>query len=133
MTTASDASFEEILTGLDEGVARTARRARALIAEVHPEAVEVVWPAQGSAGYGVGPRKMSDHYAYLFPHKRHVNLGFMRGATLDDPEGLLEGSGKALRHVKIRAEGDAEGPALRALLAAAVAEREGPAAGRDGA
>jgi hypothetical protein len=123
MTTASDAPFEAIVADYDPALREVAVRARALIAEVHPDAVEVVWPTQGSAGYGVGPRKMSDHYAYLFPHKRHVNLGFTHGATLDDPEGLLEGSGKTLRHVKLRSEEDLERPALRDLLAAAVAER----------
>jgi len=127
VTTASDAPFEAILTDSAAEVRAVARQARALIAEVHPDAVEVVWPTQGSAGYGVGPRKMSDHYAYLFPHKRHVNLGFTRGATLDDPDGLLEGTGKALRHVKLRTDADVERPALRALLAAAVAERSGAA------
>ena len=36
-----------------------------LIRRVDPEVVRVVWPHQRTAGYGVGPRKMSEHYAYL--------------------------------------------------------------------
>lgn len=40
--------------------------------------------------------------AALSPHTKWVSLHFMRGADLDDPAGILEGSGKRLRHVKIR-------------------------------
>lgn len=42
---------------------------------------------------------------YLHAAKDHVKLGFYRGAELDDPEGLLEGTGAGMRHVKVRAEG----------------------------
>ena len=100
-----------------------ARRLRTLIYDVHPDAVEVAWPNQGIAGYGVGPKKMSEHYAYIAPKSKHVNLGFMYGAALDDPDGLLEGTGKKLRHVKVRSVEEAERPALRRLLERAVAER----------
>jgi hypothetical protein len=48
---------------------------------------------------------------------------FDHGRALPDPEGLLEGSGKALRHVKVRSLGEADQPALWRLLAAAIAER----------
>ncbi len=41
-------------------------------------------------------------FAYVNAFKAHVNVGFFRGASLVDPEGLLEGSGKLMRHVKLR-------------------------------
>lgn len=41
-------------------------------------------------------------FAYVGAFKAHVNLGFFHGAELDDPAGLLEGSGKFMRHVKLR-------------------------------
>ncbi|MBL1197419.1 MAG: hypothetical protein HND51_24015, partial [Chloroflexi bacterium] len=71
------------------------------------------------------PRKMSEGYTYILPHKNWVNLGFYTGATLPDPEGLMEGTGKKLRHVKIRSIEDAERPAIRTLIAEALAERKG--------
>jgi len=40
--------------------------------------------------------------AYLNAFGAHVNVGFFHGAALDDPAGLLEGSGKRVRHVKLR-------------------------------
>lgn len=96
---------------------------RALIAAEHPGVAEVVWLRQRIASFGVGPKKMTQHYAYIAPQSVHVNLGFYRGTSLADPAGLLEGTGKALRHVKLRTLADAERPAVVALLRQAIAER----------
>ena len=97
---------------------------REVVLAVDPQAVEVVRLGDRAATYGVGPRKMKEGYAYILPHKQWVNLGFYQGATLPDPAGLLEGTGKKLRHVKVRTVAAAEEPALRDLLAAALAERQ---------
>lgn len=100
-------------------------RLRALIHTLHPDVVEVGWQRQRSIGYGFGPRKMSEHYAYLAPFKAHVNLGFFKGALLDDPDRLLEGSGKLLRHIKLRTPEDTDAPGVQRLLTAAISERRG--------
>jgi hypothetical protein len=57
-------------------------------------------------------------FAYVGAFKAHVNVGFFRGAELPDPRGLLEGTGKLMRHVKLTPgnEGD---EALAKLIAAA--------------
>src|SRR6266404_598536 len=41
---------------------------------------------------------------------------FLRGAALPDPEGLLEGTGKSVRHVKVRTVQDVKKPALKKLI-----------------
>ena len=74
-------------------------------------------------GYGVGPKKMSEHFCYLAVQRDHVNLGFNFGAELPDPEGLLAGPGKLLRHVKITSDKDLARPALRRLLEIATRHR----------
>ena len=48
--------------------------------------------------------------------KEHVTFIFLRGAALPDPEGLLEGSGKSVRHVKVRTVADVKKPALKKLI-----------------
>jgi len=53
---------------------------------------------------------------YIAPFKKHVNLGFMYGADLPDPEGLLEGVGKPMRHIKIRSLDDLKQPAVKKLV-----------------
>jgi hypothetical protein len=75
------------------------------------------------ASYGVGPKKMTQHYAYIGVQNSHINLGFYHGATLRDPDGLLEGSGKKLRHVKVRDVAATKTTALAALLRQAIADR----------
>ncbi len=85
--------------------------------------MEVVRLGDGAATYGVGPRKMKEGYAYIMPHKNWVNLGFYQGAVLADPAGIMEGTGKKLRHVKVRSVEDAGRPEIRALVVAALAER----------
>jgi hypothetical protein len=57
----------------------------------------------------------------LAPHSEHLTLGFSRGSELPDPAGLLQGSGKVQRHVKLRRPEELDQPALRDLIAAAAA------------
>jgi hypothetical protein len=115
--------FDEILAGSDPRVRDLATRTRALIRDVMPDVVEVPWPRQRVVGYGVGPKKMSEHFCHITFHKSHVNLGFNYGSELPDPEGLLQGTGKLLRHVKITAPEDLSNPALRQLVEVASRHR----------
>lgn len=58
-------------------------------------------------------------FAYVGLFKSHVNLGFFHGASLPDAGGWLEGSGKSMRHVKLRLGVPVDEAALKALVAAA--------------
>lgn len=115
--------FDAILVEFSPTVQDLATRTRALIQDVLPTVVEVPWPKQRVIGYGVGPRKMSEHFCYIAVHTDHVNLGFNYGAELPDPDQLLKGPGKLLRHTKIAAPEDLTRPALRSLLEAASTHR----------
>lgn len=115
--------FEEILARFDPEVRDLALRTRSLIEEVYPGVVEVPWPRQNVVGYGVGPKKMSEHFCYIAFHNDHVNLGLNQGAELPDPGALLEGPGKTMRHTKVATPKDLERPALRTLLEAAASHR----------
>ena len=55
-------------------------------------------------------------FAYVNVFTAHVNVGFFRGAEIADPEGLLEGTGKFMRHVKLRPDRDADAKALMKLI-----------------
>ena len=55
-------------------------------------------------------------FCYVVGYARHVNLGFCEGAGLRDPEGLLEGTGKAMRHVKVRPDAEFPGKALSGMV-----------------
>jgi hypothetical protein len=55
-------------------------------------------------------------FAYVNAFKAHVNVGFFRGAEIADPEGLLEGTGKFMRHVKLKPGNDVDASALKRLI-----------------
>lgn len=58
-------------------------------------------------------------FAYVNVFKAHAAVGFFHGADLKDPAGLLEGSGKRMRHVKLKPGHTVDAAALAALIAAA--------------
>ena len=125
MTNAKIGTFEDLLEITEEGLRPIVTALREVILEVDPDSCEVVRLGDRAATYGVGPRKMIDGYAYILPHKRWVNLGFYQGAELTDPEGLLEGTGAKMRHVKVRSVDEAKRPEIRALVEGSLERRMG--------
>jgi hypothetical protein len=61
-------------------------------------------------------------FAYVNAFTAHVNVGFFCGADLHDPDGLLEGKGRFMRHVKLRPELELDNGALTKLIEAAYAD-----------
>src|SRR5688572_8189342 len=61
-------------------------------------------------------------FAYVNVYKDHVNVGFFNGSALKDPAGLLEGTGKYGRHVKLKPGREIDSDALGNLVEAAYAE-----------
>jgi hypothetical protein len=121
---ANDADFEVVIAGSIEQVQAVARAVRDLVYDVLPGTVEVVWAKQGSVGWGTGPKKFTEQFAYLMPYKNHVTLGFYRGGELPDPEGLLPTEGGrqvsgtlSMRSLKLTSLDDVRRPALRDLIA----------------
>jgi hypothetical protein len=123
VTNETRGKFEDILVNARPELRLVCESLRHLIASLQEGFVEVVWPKQRIASYGVGPKKMTEHYSYIGVQGSYVNLGFYHGASLADPEGLLEGTGKELRHVKLRDVAAAESGAVTALLREAISER----------
>src|SRR5437870_1411537 len=64
-------------------------------------------------------------FGYVNVFKAHVNVGFFRGAEIPDPEGILEGTGKFMRHVKLRPERDVNARALMKLIGTAYRDMKG--------
>jgi len=55
-------------------------------------------------------------FAYVNVFTAHVNIGFFRGAELVDPAHLLEGTGKFMRHAKVRPDRHVDATALKNLV-----------------
>lgn len=61
-------------------------------------------------------------FAYVNAFKAHANIGFFCGTDLDDPAQLLEGTGRRMRHVKLRPGTEVDQPALLQLVEDAYAD-----------
>lgn len=70
-------------------------------------------------------------FVYVSVHTQHANVGFYRGAELQDPLGLLEGNGKMMRHVKVRPGQDYDQDALTGLIHQAYKQMQEAIASRD--
>jgi hypothetical protein len=75
--------------------------------------------------------RVSESFCHISVHRQHVNLAFMRGSLLPDPNGLLEGDGAWMRHIHVKIPADLERPELRSFVRAACAEADHmPSGGR---
>jgi hypothetical protein len=113
--------IEGFLRDRNKEVAAIARAARRLILDVFPEVRETLDRGNRIVGYATGPRAIKDMWAGVAPHNTHVNLQLANGALIEDPAGLLEGTGKRVRHVKLRSVEEVDRPQLRRLLEASLA------------
>jgi hypothetical protein len=104
-------------------VARLFLATRRAVLAAAPDANELIYDAYNavSAAYSFTER-LKEAFCHVAAYPGHVNLGFNRGAGLDDPAGILVGTGARIRHVRVSTPADLRAPALRALLRAAVAE-----------
>lgn len=98
-----DDELHLLLGGFSDDVQHLCMSMRARIFEIVPDARDTVMRGYNSLAYGVDGG-MKGEFASIVLHARYVNLQLHRGTELPDLEGLLEGTGKAMRHVKIRTE-----------------------------
>ena len=78
----------------------------------------VVTTHHNALGYGT-TASAATRICYIAPQKDYVNLGFVFAADIDDPHQMLQGTGKRMRHIKIKTLKDAGNPAIKPLLKAA--------------
>jgi hypothetical protein len=107
------ATHDEYLRDKNLGLREVANRLRATVKKAVPKAKESINPWHVPSFESNGP------ICYYMAGKNHITLGFIRGTSLPDPEGLLEGTGKNLRHVKIKATEDVGRPGLPQLFKSA--------------
>ena len=108
------ASFDDYVAAQTPARQALIRGLRKLVKRGAPALVESVKWGNGCWLKGKKP------VAFAYSSPDHVQFGFFAGSALKDPKGLLQGSGRYVRHVKIRATSDLDARALGALLRQAV-------------
>lgn len=106
-------TVDEYVHALPAEQAEIVSALRHLVRSAAPKAVETVKWAQPVYEQG-GPM------IFIKAHKAHVNFGFWRGAEMADPDGLLEGDGDRMRHIKLTSRRDIRPTAFKALVRQAV-------------
>jgi hypothetical protein len=101
-------------------IANLALALREIILEEVPDASESIYQVYTVAIWFGFSGKMKDMFCYIATNARHVNLGFPRGSTLPDPNRVLEGDGKAMRHIKFATQRDIDRPFVRRYIRASI-------------
>jgi hypothetical protein len=125
VTTEQIAGF---LAKYDPTIAKEARAARRVLRAAMPTAFELVYDNYNALVFAFGAtEKAGDIVLSIALYPRWVTLFFLHGAALDDPQGLLEGTGKTIRGVRLTGGAkDLEKPAVRALVRQAIARAKTP-------
>ena len=111
----------------DPKVASLARAARAALRRKFPTAVELVYDNYNALAMGLGPsERTSEVFVSLAVYVSGVNLYFMHGASLPDPEGRLQGEGRQGGFIRLESVKQLDEPAVAALLRAAVRHGQTP-------
>lgn len=121
MARAPDRLLLSYLASYDPHVSRLALAVREVILEEAPEAIESISTGYAVAiGFSFTGKPLKDGFCHIATYSDYVNLGFNRGALLPDPNGVLEGAGKSIRHITIRNQQDLDRPFIRRYLQAAI-------------
>ena len=119
-------TWDSLLEQRSAEVQEAARAIAGVLMTELPDGVVRFDRADGLLAFGTSSA-MSDLLFALIPHSRWVNLQLADGAVLPDPDGLIEGTGKRIRHVKIRSAELALSPAVREIVQAQIALRKNAA------
>ena len=92
---------------------RVVRELSTLVKETVPTSKQTV------NAWGVPTFEAKNPFCFYMVGKNHVTFGFHFGTSLQDPERLLEGTGKNIRHVKLRALEDVKRKGLKEMVEAA--------------
>jgi hypothetical protein len=119
-------TVEDFLKPYDLNVQAICLDIRKLATELLPGTEEILFEGWKNFAYGTGEsRATKDLIIYIAPFKDSVNLGFYHGANLADKKKLLKGTGKLLRHLKLRSMKDYEIDEIKELITEAKIERLG--------
>jgi hypothetical protein len=110
------------LEAYDRQISDLALALREIVLEEAPDATESVYQVYTVAIWFGFSGKMKDMFCYIATSAKHVNLGFPCGTSLADPNRVLEGDGKTMRHIKFASLRDVERPFVRRYIQSAMAQ-----------
>ena len=111
----------QFLSPYDPTIQKLALEVRGYLLTIEARATETIYDAYNAVAIGYSfTGRLKQCYCHVAVYGKHVNLGFNRGAELDDPQKILQGKGSQVRHVRIQEKTDLSGPYLKGLVRAAI-------------
>lgn len=93
---------------------------RAFILSIHPKSNELLYHTHALTSLYTISEKMGDAYCLIPIYSRHLNLGFNKGTLIHDPNKLLQGTGKLMRHIPIGKKEDYRNAQVEKLIRSAI-------------
>lgn len=116
------ADLIKFLKPYDRAIQKLALDLRTIVIDELAPCYENIYDAYSAVAIGYGSsERFSDGICHIAVYARAVNLGFNQGASLDDPEGILQGTGKRIRHISLKTTADLTNPVIRRFLKRALA------------
>ena len=111
------------LAAFDPHIAELALALREMLLDAAPDAIEAIYDAYNAVAIGFSfTGRLKDTFCHVATYAHHVNLGFNRGASLADPQKVLQGTGKAVRHIKVARMSDLAAPYVARYIHEAIAQ-----------
>lgn len=111
--TSGKKTVDDYIRSLDGWQVEVVSELRGVVQDAAPEAHEAIKWAQPVY-------EINGPFCYIKAFKEHVNFGFWRGVDVDDPAGLLQGTGEKMRHVRITDAGDIQKDVFQEYVRSAI-------------
>lgn len=112
--------FNMVLEAKDQKLVALYLDLRAYILSLHPTANELLYHTHALTSVYTVSEKLSDAYCMIPIYTKHLNLGFNKGTLLQDPNHLLKGTGKWIRHIPIEKASDYRNAKVKKLIKEAI-------------
>lgn len=110
----------ELLADRPKHVSELAIELRRLVSKLAGKSSELLYKTYAVSNVFTFSGKLGQAFIHIATYSEHVNLGFNQGTRLEDPDGILEGSGKLIRHIRIDSIAAAKKNHVKKLIRAAI-------------
>jgi len=108
------------LNQFDQNLIELYKDVRNFILEIHPTSNELLYQTHALTSVYTISEKLGSGYCHIPIYSAHLNIGFNKGALLNDVDQLLEGTGKLIRHIKVTHKKDYRNKKVKSLIKAAI-------------
>ena len=120
-TESAEKQLDRFLDAYSPEIAQLARSALAKLRKRLPHAIEMVYDNYNALACGFGPdERVSNVIFSIALYPKHINFFFLQGAELPDPDGLLQGEGSTVRHIRLEDETTLDRPDVKAMMTTAM-------------